>query len=214
MLLAGSIGSWFASTALDRRSVRLVGRPLWLRIAAGVVSGVIAALPAACSTATSGSGTKDYVSGTGAAITVFDPASRQSAPRLRGTDLEGKAVVIGQAGGLTVINVWAAWCPACWNEADALVQAAHQLPHVAFYGIDIHDVRSAAQAYVRRSDVPYPSLYDPSGRSLLAFHDIVTITSPPTTVVIDAQGRVAAVVSGELTATTLVGLVHDLARKA
>jgi len=115
-------------------------------------------------------------------------------------------------GQITVVNIWAQWCAPCRAEADDLVEAAHQLPDVRFLGIDIRDNRAAAQAFVRAGGVPYDSLFDPSGESLLAFHDIVTIQSPPTTLVIDRNGEVAAVVSGELTASTLVGLVHDVAR--
>ncbi len=185
---------------------------LRIRFAAAIPC-LLAVLCTACSAASSSTGSKGYISGTGA-ITVFDPAQRKPAPVLRGSDLGGQPLLIRSSASFTVINVWAAWCGPCRAEADDLVQAASRLPGVAFYGVDIRDVRSAAQAFVRRFSVPYPSLFDPSGSSLLGFHDTVTITSPPTTVVIDAQGRVAAVVSGELTATTLVGLVHDLARKA
>jgi thiol-disulfide isomerase/thioredoxin len=143
---------------------------------------------------------------------VFDAKDRFPAPTLHGTDLAGKPLTLPVAPGLTVLNVWAAWCGPCRAEADDLVAAARRLPEVQFFGIDIRDVRSAARAFVRNAGIPYPSLFDPSGQSLLAFHDIVTVSSPPTTLVLDAEGRVAAVVSGELTAETLVGLVDDVSR--
>jgi thiol-disulfide isomerase/thioredoxin len=180
--------------------------------AAAAACCLLAVVCAACSPASSSTGTKGYISGTGA-ITVFDSAQRKPAPVLHGIDLNGKPIVIRSSSEFSVINVWASWCGPCRAEADDLVQAVQRLPAVTFYGVDIRDVRAAATAFVRRFHLPYPSLFDPSGSSLLGFHDAVSITSPPTTLVLDGQGRVAAVISGELTASTLVGLVHDLSRQ-
>lgn len=169
-------------------------------------------LATACTPSASGTGTKGYIAGSGA-VSIIDEADRQAAPKLAGEALDGGTVSLGSSPGqITVVNIWAQWCAPCRAEADDLVEAAHQLPDVRFLGIDIRDNRAAAQAFVRAGGVPYDSLFDPSGESLLAFHDIVTIQSPPTTLVIDRNGEVAAVVSGELTASTLVGLVHDVAR--
>jgi thiol-disulfide isomerase/thioredoxin len=183
-----------------------------LRGVAAAVACLTALLASGCSSATPGTGTKGYISGTGA-ITVFAPADRRPAPALHGTDLAGKPLSIQATGSLTVVNIWASWCGPCRAEADDLAEAADRLPGVRFYGVDIRDARTAAAAFVRTFDIPYPSLFDPDGTSLLAFHDIVAIQSPPTTLVLDAQGRVAAVISGELTASTLVGLVGDVSRE-
>ena len=61
--------------------------------------------------------------------------------------------------------------------------------------------------------MPYPSIYDPGGRNLLAFRGTLTPNAIPSTVVVDAQGRVAASILGEVTSTTtLVDLVEDVAR--
>ncbi len=181
------------------------------RAVATVVAGGAMVLAAACTTSAPGTGTKGYIAGNGA-VTIIDEGDRQPAPRLDGESLDGGAISLGGSPGqVTVVNIWAQWCAPCRAEADDLVEAAQQLPDVRFFGIDIRDNRAAAQAFVRANDIPYDSLFDPDGDSLLAFYDIVTIQSPPTTLVIDEQGKVAAIVSGELTASTLVGLVRDVA---
>ena len=95
-----------------------------------------------------------------------------------------------------------------------LAEAARQLSAqgVVFMGINTRDSSSAqGLAFQRNFQVPYPSLFDPDGRTLLSLRGSVPPNAIPTTLVIDAQGRVAARVLGELTsARTLAGLVEDV----
>jgi hypothetical protein len=86
---------------------------------------------------------------------------------------------------------------------------------VVFVGIDSRNPEQAGpRAFVRRYRIPYESIYDPDGRTLLAFHDTLPPNSIPSTVILDRQGRVAASVIGEITRTTLVDLVHEAAKAA
>jgi hypothetical protein len=60
--------------------------------------------------------------------------------------------------------------------------------------------------------VTYPSIYDPKGKALLAFSGDVSPRSPPTTLVLDGQLRVAAIISGEIPSQlTLTELVKQIA---
>ena len=82
---------------------------------------------------------------------------------------------------------------------------------VAFLGINSRNPEEAGpKAFVRRYKIPYDSIYDPDGRTLLAFHDTLPPNSIPSTVILDRQGRVAASVIGEVTRTTLDDLVQDV----
>jgi len=111
-----------------------------------------------------------------------------------------------------VVNVWGSWCAPCRAEAPTLVAAAKHLSGkgVAFLGINSRDLnKSAAQAFVRTFQVPYPSIYDQDGSTLLAFRGTLTPNAIPSTVIIDPQGRVSGSVLGEVTKTTLYDLVHD-----
>ena len=94
--------------------------------------------------------------------------------------------------------------------ADAARDLAKQ--DVAFLGIDSRDPsESAARAFARRIDVPYPSIYDQQGSTLLAFRGTLSPNAIPSTVIIDREGRVAASVLGEITRTTLYDLVEEVA---
>jgi hypothetical protein len=99
------------------------------------------------------------------------------------------------------------------SEAPDLVAASRELAgdDVAFVGINSRDLdKAAARAFVRRFRVPYPSIYDQRGETLLAFKGTLTPNAIPSTVIIDARGRVAASVLGEVSKSTLVGLVDDV----
>ncbi|HEX3933019.1 MAG TPA: TlpA family protein disulfide reductase, partial [Nocardioides sp.] len=59
----------------------------------------------------------------------------------------------------------------------------------------------------------WPSYYSDGGEALLAFPGVLGPNTIPATVVLDAQGRVAASVIGEVPSSlTLVQLVQDVAR--
>jgi thiol-disulfide isomerase/thioredoxin len=115
-------------------------------------------------------------------------------------------------GKVVVLNVWGSWCPPCRAEAPMLADAARDLAGqgVVFLGINSRNPeRAGPRAFERRFDVPYESIYDPDGRTLLAFHGTLSPNSIPSTVVIDRQGRVAASVIGSVSRTTLDDLVDD-----
>ena len=94
-----------------------------------------------------------------------------------------------------------------------LADAARDLRQkgVVFLGINSRNPEQAGpQAFERRYDIPYDSIYDPDGQTLLAFHGTLAPNSIPSTVVIDKQGRVAASVIGKVTRTTIEDLVEDV----
>ena len=124
----------------------------------------------------------------------------------------GAMDLVHGAGQVIVLNVWGSWCPPCRHEAPQLVEAATKLKGVAqFVGLNTRDLDQAqAEAFVRTSKMPYPNIYDPDGSLLLALR-AVPPKAIPSTLVLDKQGRIAARVLGEVRASTLVGMVTDIA---
>lgn len=165
---------------------------------------------------TAGTGDKGYVAGDGV-ISRLPVAERDRPGPVSGTTLEGSRLALSwYAGKVVVVNVWGSWCASCRSEAGRLGEAADELKsdHVQFVGINTRDASpDQGLAYQKHFKVPYPSLFDPSGRSLLAFRGTLTPTAIPSTVVLDQRGRVAASILGEVPSTrTLVELVHDVSR--
>jgi thiol-disulfide isomerase/thioredoxin len=190
--------------------VRVSGRVS--RVAAAGVLLAGAAL-SGCSSSVGTAGEKGYVSGKGV-ITRLPVEERKQPGEVSGTTIDGEPVSLDDFAGQTVVvNVWGSWCAPCRSEAPDLVAASEELADddVAFLGINSRDLdRSAARAFVRRYEVPYPSIYDQKGQTLLAFRGTLSPNAIPSTVIIDEQGRVAASVVGEVTRATLVGLVEDV----
>lgn len=115
-------------------------------------------------------------------------------------------------GGVLVINVWGSWCGPCVEEVPDL-KAAHAHfeetgDPVQFIGVNDRDSPSAALAFEQRHDMPYPSLVDDGGKTLLQLQGMAN--PRPTTLVLDDQGRLAARVAGQVDAATLQGLVEDV----
>ncbi len=156
-----------------------------------------------------GTGDGGYVEQPGniAQIAVED---REPPVELAGDTLEGEPLDVADLRGeVVVVNVWGSWCPPCRTEAEFLVAADAELD-VPFVGVNIRDGVSSAQAFERKAGIEYPSIYDEASEALLGLKRYAP-TSPPVTLVLDRDGRVAAVVSGALTSTlTLTELVEEV----
>lgn len=174
------------------------------------------ALPllAGCSASTFTSGEQGFVSGDGT-VTVVDRDDR-SEPNgeVAGETVEGEPVSLDDhQGKVVVMPVWGSWCGPCRAEAPMLAEAARDLEDdgVVFLGINSRDENTAkVLAFQDRFDIPYDSIYDPAGETLLAFHGILPPQTIPSFVFVDTDGKVAARVLGEIDRSTLYGVVEDV----
>jgi thiol-disulfide isomerase/thioredoxin len=160
------------------------------------------------------SGDKGFVSADGKVEQVA-AADRGDPVTLEGEDLEGNALSVADFRGKpVVVVVWGSWCPPCRAEAPGVVAAAKELGGTAqFVGLNIRDGSvDQAKGFVRTFDVPYPSVYSPDGKAMLAFAGSLPPQAIPSFAVLDDEGRLAAVIPGELpSTTTLVELTEDVA---
>ena len=156
---------------------------------------------------------KGYVSGDGSVETI--PAEDRAEPvTLNGTLLDGTPWDIGDTRGTPVVlNVWGSWCAPCVAEAPELQQAWEDLQAgdtgAAMVGIDFREDPARGAAFARKAGLTYPSLSDESGVLVLELQG--KAATVPTTLVLDDEGRIAARVSGPVDASTLTGLVDDVA---
>lgn len=151
-----------------------------------------------------------FVEGDGTSV-ILPVDQRKPAPVLTGTDLNGEPVDTSTwEGSPGVINVWASWCAPCRAEAPELVAVAKQNPEVNFLGLDTRDSDAPARAFVEKFNIPYPNLPDPDGQLVLQFSDSLPPQAIPSTLLVDAQGRVAGRFLGAVEAGELDAALQDL----
>jgi thiol-disulfide isomerase/thioredoxin len=148
-------------------------------------------------------------------LTRVPPDQRKELPAVSGQGLGSNKPISTQdyRGKVVVINVWGSWCPPCRKEAPDLQAASVETKDVAqFVGITSKDYDPApAEAFVRSFKITYPSIYDPTGKVLLAFAGELPPSAIPSTMIIDKNGRLAVRVLSEVSKITLVDMINDVA---
>ncbi|MEU0351461.1 TlpA disulfide reductase family protein [Streptomyces sp. NPDC006237] len=141
-------------------------------------------------------------------------ADRQAAPDLQGETLTGEQTALADyRGKIVVINVWGSWCAPCRAEAPHLQKVFEDTRDqgVAFLGINTRDAtKTNALNFEKNFGITYPSLWDPAGRQLLKFKGTISPSAIPSTVVIDAKGRIAARALKALSETELRKMIDPL----
>jgi len=161
----------------------------------------------------SGTGDKGFYTGDGG-VDIVKAVDRGDPVELSGDDLDGNPIDLADFRGKpVVVVVWGSWCGPCRGEAPDVVAAANEIGDRAqFVGINLRDAStSTGRAFVKRFDVPYPSVYSPDGKAMLQFRGTLSPNSIPSFVVLDGEGRIAASILGALPSRrTLVDLVDEI----
>jgi peroxiredoxin len=136
------------------------------------------------------------------------PENRAPAPKVSGELLDGGRYDLTQdRGQVVVVNFWGSWCAPCRAEADDL-EATYRATRdqgVRFLGVNVQDGRDKAKAFEKSLEVTYPSLFDSGNRVALNFK--IPPNSTPATIVLDRDGRIAAVFRGPIVQSTLQPVV-------
>lgn len=183
------------------------------RPAVAVLLGVV--LVASGCSRIGGTGDLEYIDGDQQVVLV-KAADRDEPLEISGTTVQGEPLdVTDLRGKVVVLNVWWSGCGPCRSEMPMLVEAEDELAkdqpdQVSFVGINIRDLApETAAAFERDRGVDYPSLYDPGSETLLEMGKYAPY-APPATLVLDRDGRVAALINGPIPSkTTLTSVVED-----
>ena len=189
------------------------------RRAIAVMSIVVAAVSlAACSSNPladqyrEGSG-KNYIAGDGS-ITEILPHNRGAGIVFSGTTIDDQPLSSADLiGRVVVVNFWYAGCAPCRAEAPDLQavyaeQTAAGEP-VTFVGVNVRDQAATAASFNNTFGITFPTVTDQLGAIQLAFASNVPPNAVPTTLVLDAQGRVAARVLGAIAEPSILTALID-----
>jgi cytochrome c biogenesis protein CcmG, thiol:disulfide interchange protein DsbE len=146
-----------------------------------------------------------------AALIVFGLGSSHSGPvgrrapalpseRLAGAPATLGTLLAGARGRATLITFWASWCGPCAKEASALERFSRSAAgRGRLVGVDWSDALSGARSFVAKHAWTFPVLRDAEG----TVGNDYRLTGLPTTFVLDASGRIRAVLRGPQNASTL-----------
>lgn len=152
---------------------------------------VVALFATACSGTAQGASGGGFIAGNGASA-VIEVAEREPAPTVAGTTLDGKPLALTDLPGPVVVNFWASWCGPCAKEAPALQNVADAYDgQVSFVGVNVKDQPAAARNFEQDFGVEYPSWEDEAASIAASFGGIGP-AALPSTIVLDAEHRVAA----------------------
>ncbi|MDO9397030.1 MAG: TlpA disulfide reductase family protein, partial [Herbiconiux sp.] len=144
----------------------------------------------------SGTGDANYTPGNSEFVQI-PVADREGPVEISGTTLDGDPIDLADyRGRVVVLNVWGSWCTPCRAEAPRLQEASQNFD-AQFVGLSFRETSfENARSFEREFAITYPTIAD-EGAGILALGRYRPV-SPPTTYVLDEQGRVAALVSGEV----------------
>jgi cytochrome c biogenesis protein CcmG, thiol:disulfide interchange protein DsbE len=143
-----------------------------------------------------------------------DPEAGSASPVARGADFDGASVTIGEPGQAQMVMFMASWCPACQEELPEVVDwiDAGGPPE----GVDVVSVATLhddtrpnwpPQEWFEREGFDGPVLVDDAGSSVA---EAFGLRATPYWVAIDADGQVAARVTGMLGAEQLDALAAQV----
>jgi cytochrome c biogenesis protein CcmG, thiol:disulfide interchange protein DsbE len=139
------------------------------------------------------------VKATGPGQTLDDAIARgqrPAAPAIALPRLEGgaNAALADYRGRVVILNYWASWCTPCRQESPLLERWHRRISTRGgtVLGVDSLDVTADARAFVRRFRLTYPMLRDRDGATQKRFG----VTGYPETLILDRDGRIAALQRG------------------
>ena len=130
----------------------------------------------------------------------------EALPALDYTTFDGAEEHLRTDGRPLVVNFWAATCIPCVKEMPAIEQVAQDVSgRVDVLGLQVQESADRGREMVRTTGVTYPVARDPDGEVFQQLGGLAL----PTTVLVTANGRIALVHTGELSAGELRSMIDE-----
>lgn len=127
-------------------------------------------------------------------------------------DVDGKEVSLSDFKGKpVVVNFWASWCPPCKVEMPYFNEVYKELgDEVQFMMVDLVDgsreTVDTAKAFIKENGYEFPVFFDTDQNAAIAYG----IYSIPTSIFIDAEGKVVRSITGTMTKADLLVEIENI----
>lgn len=141
-----------------------------------------------------------------------DPAAGHRGNRAPGftlQSLEGQAVSLDDyAGQVVLVNTWATWCPPCKAEMPDLnaFYEAHKQEGFVVLAVNSQEEAATVEAFITEHGFSFPVLLDSQAEVMNKYH----VRGLPTTFIIDRDGFIQHIQSGQISTSQLEAMVGPL----
>ena len=143
--------------------------------------------------------------GAGFSLFKFTHSTPDLWPEYSFNDLTGKSFPLrSDVANVTVVNLWATWCPTCRAEMEVFEQAQQAYPHVRFVMLNQGESKAEVAAFIEAEGYQFDSLWlDMEGRMGHWFGQ----SALPVTLVFNKEGKLLNGRMGAMSAATLEQLL-------
>ncbi|TBN37520.1 TlpA family protein disulfide reductase [Paracoccus subflavus] len=143
------------------------------------------------------------------AVTAALPRPQMQLPAMELLALDGSPVQLAGRDKVTVVNLWATWCPPCRREMPMMTNMAAGMPDVDFVFANQGESADRVFAFLAAENLPLTGmLRDPRGYLMGRLRAV----GLPSTLVFDRTGTLVAAQTGEISAPALRTMI-ETARK-
>lgn len=146
---------------------------------------------------------------------VIPEADRKKPGNVTGDLIDDKGTysLSSDAGKVVVVNLWGSWCAPCQVETPQFQQVYldTKAEGVEFVGFAVKESdESDTEQFVANNSITYPIVYDQAVKVALQLGNLRVGQGMPQTVLVDKQGRVAAVYIGIVQPSQLKPVIATL----
>jgi cytochrome c biogenesis protein CcmG, thiol:disulfide interchange protein DsbE len=138
-------------------------------------------------------------------------SSKSIAPDFRLLATDGSTVRLEDLRGKVILlNFWATWCPPCraeMPELDSLYREHGAQHDFVVLGVDAEESQVQVRDYARSHNVSFPLLLDGDGK---VTDSLYAVRSLPTSMIIDREGRIRDVWTGQLPKATVLARLESV----